>query len=164
MSEDFYSLGTALAGVMGTAVLSSTPPVGGTAIRTATVLAPNNVTYSPFLVVELPSSSADVAVETGRQKYVDDWDVYLVFDRAAGDLPRIRQTLLMWLGPMLASTYGAMKLGLGTQVDKAYVTSYEETTYSYGTQASVTSPTQANHPAWHFVVRLWHTGSLTVTP
>ena len=155
MAEDFYAIGTALAATMGTAVLSSTPPVGGTAIRSATVLAPNNVNVWPILVVELPNSAADVVAQDGQQKYVDDWDCYLLIDKAAGDLPRIRQTLLMWLGPLLASTYGAVKLGLSTQVDKAYVTSYEEGTYNYG---------GVEHPAWHLVVRLWHTGALAFTP
>lgn len=155
MSVDFYALGTALAGTMGTATAPSSVPLGGTAIRQATVLAPNGMEVWPALVVELPHSGSDATVDGGNQRLVSDFDVYFIIGQTSGDLVRMRETLLRWLGPLLNSTYAAMKLGQGSVVDKAYVISYAEQPYTYAA---------IEYPAWHLVVRVWTNQQVTVTP
>lgn len=154
MSVDFYAVGTALAATMGGATCTS-PPLGGTAIRQATVLAPNGMEVWPALVVELPHSGQDATVDSGDQRLVNDFDVFFIIGQASGDLPRMRETLLRWLGPLLNSTYGAMKLGQGAVVDKAYVVSYAEQPYNYA---------GIEYPAWHLVARVWTDQYVTLTP
>lgn len=154
MAENFYSIGTALATQMGTVTLSTAPPLGGTAIRQSTVVAPNDMAVWPALVVDLPHTSAEIAVGAGWQDNQWDWDCYFILASASGDDPRIRQTLLDWLGPLMNATYG--KYQLGGLVDKAYVVSAVYVDYTYGGQV---------YPAWHIVVRTWHLGvPVTLTP
>ena len=144
---DYYAVGTALAGTMGSATLSTAPPLGGTAIRQSTVIGQNNLTNWPSLLVDLPHTSADVAAGSGSQDTQWDFDVYFLLSFAAGDDPRIRKTLLMWLGALINSTYGSIQLG--GLVSKAYVVSATPVDYSYGGQV---------YPAWHLVVRVWILG------
>jgi hypothetical protein len=151
---DYFAIGTALAATMGTATLSTAPPIGGTAIRQATVIAPNNLTLWPALVVELPHTDSDVAVGNGWQDTSWDWDVYFILGRAVADDPRIRQTLLDWLGALMDSTYGSYQLG--GVVDKAYVVSAVYEDYEYG---------GSMYPSWHLVTRTWNIGvPVTLTP
>lgn len=153
MTLNYYAIGTALAGTMGTATPSATPPVGGTAIVTSTALPPNNLPSWPALLIELPHSAADIAAGNGFQDNQFEFDAYFVIGTSSGDDPRIRQTLLLWLGPLIESTYGAYQLG--GLVDKAYVTSWRYEDYRYA--GSV-------YPAWHLTVSVWKLGvPVTVT-
>lgn len=155
MSVDFYAIGTALATQIGTTTLASEPPLGGTAIRSASVIAPNNLEVWPYVVVQMPKSAADAIVDNGAQRYDSDFDVYFVIGMASGDSPRMRQTLLLWLGPLLRSTYGAAKLGMPANVLKSYIASWAEEPYEYG---------GTQYAAWHLVARVWVQDQQPITP
>lgn len=152
MSVDYFAMGTALAGTMGTATAPA-GTMGGTAIRSATVQAPNSLNMAPALIVDLPATSGEVAAANSLQKYIWDWDVYFILDWSSSDEPRVRKALLQWLGPLVEATYGAVTLG--ATVTKAYVVSarFEEYQYDSGT-----------YPAWHLVVRTWNDAYAAWTP
>lgn len=152
MSLDLYAIGTALAAQLGT-VTAPAGTDGGTAIRQATVLTPNDISMLPAIVVELPHGEvADPA--GGIQDGIHDFEAYFVFGKNAGDIPRAKKVMLKWLGPLLNATYSAMKLGLASSVTKSEVVSYEYGTYNYGTD---------EYHSWHLTVRVWTTQTVTVT-
>jgi hypothetical protein len=143
MSVDYYAIGTALATRMGSATAPSGTQ-GGTAIRQSTVIAPNNLTASPAVIIELPSG--EIGVPMGQvQKSEHDFDAYFLLDWSSAGDERVRKSLLQWLGPLIDSTYSAVQLGL-TVIEKAVVTKYEYGQYEYGGQF---------YPAWHLTVHVW---------
>lgn len=154
MSLDLYAIGTALATQMGT-VTAPAGTDGGTAIRQATVLAPNDIAMLPGFVVQLPHGEVSDPAG-GIQDGAHDFEAYFIYGKNAGDDPRAKKALLKWIGPLLNGTYSAMKLGLvASGVTKAEVVAYEYGTYNYGGD---------EYHAWHLTIRVWTSQTVTVTP
>lgn len=144
---DYYTIGVSI----GTRYLSLTPPTGLSAIAGATVLTPNNIPDTPYVVIELPSSADGAVVASSRQSFVDDWDVYFLLDKASGDLPTDKERLLKWRSVLMASTYSQMALGASAAgLTKSYAVTIEYGVYRYGGD---------EWHAWHQVLRTWTTGS-----
>lgn len=131
----------------------ATPSGETVALVGSTARTPNNLSGTPYIVVELPESS-EIAIQSGRRDAAHDFDVYFLLERASGDIPRDKVRMLRWLPGLLDATYGAMKLALAT-VKKSYVIEYEYGTYNYG---------GTEYHAWHLVVRVWTEDTVTLTP
>lgn len=152
---DLYAAGTALGGKFA-AVTGPTGVQGGTAIRGSSV-GVQGVPITPYIVVELPSG--EVQEETpGDRRITHDFDVYFLYQKASGDVPRDTAVMLKWIGPLLNALQTGNTLGIGAQVGwtllKTRTLTYEPGQYEVGGQP---------YHTWHFVVRVWTSDTFTVT-
>jgi len=133
-----------------------TVPSGEPAIVGATARLPNNIPDTPYVIVTPPSGELGMpeGFPSGRVRDQHDFDVYLLLNKASGELPTDLYRVYLWWPVMRAALYGQMKLGLAPVVMKAAVTSdYDFDAYAYA---------GAEYHAWHFVVRVWTEGTETV--
>lgn len=124
-----YTLATALAGKYASGTL--TPPTGYTAVRTSTAALPNNIPTSPWVLVTLPKG--EVVIGSGELNHALEFHVLFHYAKNTGDTPRDMVAMLSWIGILLGATWGDMDIGT-TGVRKAYPTSYELVTFTYGGQ------------------------------
>jgi hypothetical protein len=146
MSLDLLTIADNLA-TRYTTLTPPTNPVTSTAypaIRGATARTPNNVSAFPYVVVELPDG--EYTIGGGERAATHDFDVYFLYDKASGDIPRDKVAMLRWIGVLIDATHPASLLGLAGTVLKALTMSSEYGIYEY-------SGTQFH--AWHLVVRVW---------
>jgi hypothetical protein len=153
---DLYAAGTALGGKFA-AVTAPSGTMGGTAIRGSSV-GINNVPATPYIVVELPSGEVQ-AEEQGRRRITHDFEVYFLFQKSSGDIPRDSAVMLKWLGPLLGALESGNQLGIGSQTGwellKSRIVQWDAGQYQVGGDL---------YHAWHFIVRVWTTDTFTVTP
>ena len=109
-------------------------PTGAAAMRVAYAKVPKNIAEFPAVVLEVQDGS--VVANPGQWKHEANVDVLLVLPKRVGDTARNEKQRQLWLGPMLAATQGAMKIGLGAAtgyvVDKALPTGWVWTEYAVG--------------------------------
>lgn len=158
MSLDLLAIADALAARYAPA--NVTPPTNAATstaypnIRAATARVPNNIPATPYVIVELPSGELTIESRTSRHgEHV--FDVWFLYSKATGDLPRDKAAMLAWISVLLDQTYGQHKLGLAPIVDKANVDSYEPDVATYGGDS---------YHAWHLVVRVWTTDTINLVP
>lgn len=153
MSLDMYAVGTALAGRFLT-VTAPADTMGGTTIRGATIEVPNNIPVTPYVIVELPS--AELTVENqGQRRFDHTFEVFFLFQKASGDLPRDKRAMLRWLGPLLDALHGAYKLGLAGVVMKSRLESFEPVVATYAGD---------EYHAWHLTIHVWTEDVVTLVP
>lgn len=147
MSADLYAVGTAIAGKF-EAVTAPSGTMGGTAIKASSV-GVQSVTSTPWVVVELPEGEIETALAVTPRRSSHDFNVYFLFTKASGDVPRDTAVMLKWLGPLLTAVDAGSRLGLGSasgySVLKSGITSYEPGQYEVGGQP---------YHSWHFTVRV----------
>lgn len=154
MAIDMLAIADALAGAFG----SITPPVGEPSIAGATARLPNGLPDTPYILVLPPSGETDTGAGGPTQMRVKDvhtFDVYLLLDRASGDLPTDLERVYKWWAPMRYALFTHMQLGLGPTVTKTFVTDeYEFDSFDYEGQS---------YHAWRFAVKVWTEDIATVT-
>lgn len=145
MSADLYAVGTAIAGKFA-AVTAPTGTMGGTVIRGNSV-GIQAVTVTPYVVVELPEGQIETALAVTPRRSSHDYNVFFLFEKSSGDVPRATAVMLKWLGPLLTAVDAGSRLGLGSasgySVLKSGITSYEPGQYEVGGQP---------YHSWHFTV------------
>jgi hypothetical protein len=145
VSADLYAVGTAIAAKF-EAVTAPASTMGGTAIKAATV-GVQSVTSTPYVVVELPEGQVETALAIAPRRSSHDYNVYFLFTKASGDVPRDTAVMLKWLGPLLTAVDAGNRLGLGSasgySVLKSGITNYEPGQYEVGGQP---------YHSWHFTV------------
>lgn len=157
MSSDLHAAGTALAEKFA-AVTAPTGTMGGTAIKAHSV-GVQTVAVTPCIIVELPSGQPVSALGENPRRTTHDFEVFFLFGKASGDVPRDTAVMLKWLGPLLSAVDSGNALGLednsnGWQVLKSQVTDYEPGQYSVGGQP---------YHSWKIIVRVWTSESVTLT-
>ena len=150
---DVYAIGTALAGKYGAVTISDSTVVGGTAIRGATFLTPNNLPVTPYVIVELPSGRQRVPEANGQQNDIHTFDVYFLLGKASGDLARDKKALAKWIGPLREALFSGNQLGV-TGVLKARPESWEFAVYDYAGD---------EYHAWHLIVEVWTESSSSIS-
>ncbi|MDP9145916.1 MAG: hypothetical protein M3N43_14705 [Actinomycetota bacterium] len=126
-----------------------TVPTGEPAIVGSTARLPNNIPDTPYIIVTPPSGEMGMVegFPSGRVRDVHDFDVYLLLNKASGELPADLYRIYLWWPVMRGALHGQIKLGLAPVVMKAAVTnSYDFDAYTYA---------GAEYHAWHFEVRVW---------
>lgn len=155
MSADLYAVGTALADRFDS-VTGPSGVQGGTAIRGSSV-GVQAVPVTPYIAVELPSGEVTTEEQSNRRA-THDFDVYFLYEKSSGDVPRDTAVMLKWLGPLLDALETGNQLGLGSEsgwnVLKSRTLSWEPGQYEVGGQP---------YHSWHFVVRVWTWDNLAVT-
>lgn len=134
-----------------------TPPTGEPAIVGATARLPNGIPATPYIIVLPPSGEMGMSegFPSARIRDVHNFDVYLLLNKASGDLPTDLERVYKWWFPMRYATYSQLKLGLAPIVMKAAVTGdYEFDSFDYEGQG---------YHAWRFEVRVWTEDTATVT-
>lgn len=147
MSADLYAVGTAIATLF-EAVNAPASTMGGTVIKDASV-GVQSVPSTPYVVVELPEGEITTALAITPRRSEHDYNVFFLFTKASGDVPRDTAVMLKWLGPLLTAVDAGNRLGLasgsGFSVLKSGITSYEPGQYEVGGQP---------YHSWHFTVRV----------
>ena len=155
MSADLHAVGTAIAGKF-ESVTAPAGTMGGTAIKASSV-GVQNVTSTPWVVVELPSGEVTTEAQADRRS-THDFEVFFLFTKASGDVPRDTAVMLKWLGPLLDALETGNTLGLGSEsgwnVLKTRTLSWEPGQYAVGGQP---------YHSWKFTVRVWTWDNLSVT-
>jgi len=150
MALDMLGVADALAARYASAVV--TPPTGYTNIRGSTARTPNNIPALPFVIVELPQGP--LTYQSGRRLGTHTFEVFFLYSRASGDVPRDKVAMLSWLSVLLDQLHAQVKLGL-TSVMKALVTTYASVNATYAGQ---------DYYAWQITVQVWTEDSVTLTP
>lgn len=155
MSQDLQAVGDALGSAFA-AVTAPAGTMGGTVIRGSTV-GLQGVPVTPYIAVELPSGEVTTE-DPGQRRMTHDFEVYFLFQKSSGDVPRDTKVLLQWLGPLLNALQSNNALDLeaetGWNVVKSRIINYEPGQYDVGGQP---------YHAWHLTVRVWTTDAFQVT-
>jgi hypothetical protein len=106
-----------------------TPPTGYPPVRASTAALPNNIPTSPWVLVSLPGG--ELVLGSGEINHTLNFHVLFHYAKASGDVGRDMTAMLAWLGVLLAATWADMDIGV-TGVRKAYPTTYELVTFTYG--------------------------------
>jgi hypothetical protein len=115
MAADLLAIGDALAARF----LAVTPPSGQT-MAGATARLPNAIPDTPFTVVVPPSGTLGMpeGFPSGRFRDEHDFDIYVLLNKASGDLPTDLVRVYAWWPVARDALSGQMKLGLAPTVTK----------------------------------------------
>lgn len=133
-----------------------TVPTGEPAIVGATARLPNNIPDTPYILVTPPGGELGMpeGYPSARLKDIHSFDVYLLINRASGELPYDLARVYAWWPVMRGALQGQMKLGLATVMKAVVTDDYEFDSYVYAGE---------EYHAWHFTVRVWTEDTATVT-
>jgi hypothetical protein len=154
MATDLLAIADAIAGNY----LSGTVPTDAPELVGATARLPNGIPATPYILVLPPSGTLgprEAGITQSQVHDTHDFDVYLLLNKASGDLPTDLARVYAWWPFMRYAMFGREKLGLAPAVLKAITTEdYDFDNYEYEGQA---------YYAWHFVVRVWTEDIVAVT-
>lgn len=130
-----------------------TPPTGYTNIRGATVETPNNIPAFPYVIVDLPEGELIYDSAT-RRVATWEFDVYFLYSKASGDLPRDRKAMLKWLSVLIDQLHDPAKLDTAN-VMKAIVLRANPGSYEYA---------GALYHSWNFRVQVKTEDTVSLVP
>ncbi len=136
---------------------SATVPAGEPPVVGATARLPNGIPDTPYYIVLPPSGTIGMTAgyPSARVRDTHDFEVYLLLNKASGDLPTDMARVYAWWPVIRGAVAGQMKLGLAPIVMKSAVTDdYEFDSFTYEGQ---------DYHAWRFTVRVWTEDTITVT-
>jgi len=145
-----------IADAIATRLAAVTAPTGEPAIVGATARLPNAIPATPYGLVLPPSGELGMpeGFPSARIRDAHDFDIYLLLNKASGNLPTDLERVYKWWPVIRYALIGQLKLGLAPIVMKAFVTDdYEFDSFDYEGQA---------YHAWRFTVRVWTEDTVTL--
>jgi hypothetical protein len=145
----------AIADAIATRLGAVTVPIGEPAIVGATARLPNGIPDTPYILVLPPSGELGMpeGFPSSRIRDTHDFEIYLLLNKASGDLPTDLARVYAWWAVIRDALMGQMKLGVSTVMKAAITDDYEFDSFDYEGQG---------YHAWRFTVRVWTEVTVTV--